>query len=141
MLHECFMNAFVWFAVHSNQLEFFLKCIRGVLKATQMTLPAFKWSTCHCECHKLSRQRKSIKTQNCCHILKCNVNATAVYESGYLWENTKSICYGTQRLTLWSNVFVHQKGQTTHMYFCQLVNVRLLILVCSLIIEPVLSAI
>lgn len=59
------MNAFVWFAVHSTQLVLFLKCIRRVLKATQMTRPAFKRSTCHRKHCELSRQRKSIKPQNC----------------------------------------------------------------------------
>ncbi len=41
------MKAFVWCAVHSNQLALFLKCNRGILKAAQMTLLAFKRNACH----------------------------------------------------------------------------------------------
>lgn len=57
------MNAFAWCAVHSNQLVLFLKCARGLLKATQMTLLVFKRSAWHPKRRELSRPHESIKTK------------------------------------------------------------------------------
>lgn len=122
------MNAFV----HSVQLVLFPKCGRGILKATQTTF-SLSWRPIHRE---LSRQCESIKTLKCGRTSKRRA----------CWKYTSSvISFATQnqfvKANLRSNVFVHQTGQTTHMYFCQPVYVRLLILVCAFIIQPVLRAI
>lgn len=97
------MKAFVWCAVHSNQLVLFLKCNRGVLKATQMTLLAFKRNACHPNAASCQDSASQLKHKTvAAHQTEQSNKPIALYESGYLWENTKSICRG-YRMSLWTN--------------------------------------